>query len=118
MILNLRNDNRVRLKNFKDNSTTPATPLNAGTVTAQLMSQDDPDGTPLVGPTTLVKETGVDGTYSAVWDKDLLSPGGTDIPEGEYILRYLASEGAIDYEEDALVEVRYRIGDVSSDSGI
>lgn len=113
MELNLRNDNLVRLKDFEDKSTTPATPLNAATVTAELLDPEDLDGTPLVAPQTLAKEAGVDGTYSATWDKALLSPGGNDLAEGEYVLRYKAVEGTIDLEKDVWIEVRLRSEDIN-----
>lgn len=106
----LRNDNRVRLKSFRDSA---GNFLDAANVTAQLQSLDDPFGTPVVAAITLMKEVGVDGTYSAVWDKTLLSPGGNDIAEGEYILRYIASEGTIELELDEFVEVRYRTEDIN-----
>ena len=113
MILNLRNDNFVRLKDFEDKSKDPAVPFNAATVSAELLDPDDLDGTPLVAPQTLAKEAGGDGTYSAVWDKALLSPGGTDLPEGEYVLRYKAVEGTADLEKDVWIEVRLRTEDIN-----
>lgn len=113
MILFLRNDNLVRLKDFENKSVDPAVPFDLATVTAELLDPDDLDGTPLVVPQTLAKEPSVAGTYSAVWDKGLLSPGGNDLAEGEYVLRYKASEGTADLEKDVFIEVRLRSEDIN-----
>ena len=113
VVLNLRNDNLVRLKKFEDKSTSPATALNAATVTAELLDPDDREGTPLVAPVTLPHDGGTDGTYEVTWDKALLSPGGNDLAEGEYILRYIAVEGAINLEKDVWIEVRLREEDIN-----
>ena len=113
MILFLRNDNLVRLKNFEDKSVDPAVPFDLATVTAELLDPDDLGGTPLVAPQTLAKEASVAGTYSAIWDKALLSPGSVDLAEGEYVLRYKAVEGTADLEKDVWIEVRLRTEDIN-----